>query len=338
MQGKRASRETIENGLNRFLKDDLRLVLGFEKGDQGVALRVFKEKVEGLTLLNPVFALNSALYLRRLFAKGTRIILLLRPCEIRAYVELQKLSQIEREDIIAVSMDCFGAVSSKSRTEDIPADAGQLREYLKNLTDARLACTTCREKRGVVGDAGLRMAADGGLWACAYTERGEGFLSLLEGEVEEVGDEMLLGDTPEAKMEPFRTDMAAFGRDFSKCILCKNCKAMCPVCYCIDCVFNGDDYLPKGDALLNKVFRTGSTDLPQGKELFHLIRMFHVSQTCVGCGACEEACPQGIPLTRYFKGVSERLQSLFSYVSGRSLDEAVPYVTFLEDELKDAED
>jgi len=25
-------------------------------------------------------------------------------------------------------------------------------------------------------------------------------------------------------------------------------------------------------------------------------------------------------------------------VSGRSLDEAVPYVTFLEDELKDAED
>jgi hypothetical protein len=68
MQGKRVSRETIENGLNRFLEDELHLVLGFEKGDQGVSLRAFKEKVEDLALLNPVFSLNSALYLRRLFA------------------------------------------------------------------------------------------------------------------------------------------------------------------------------------------------------------------------------------------------------------------------------
>jgi len=337
MRGKRVSRETIENGLNRFLGDDLHLVLGFEKADEGVSLRLFKEKVEGLSLLNPVFALNSALYLRRLFAKGSKIILLLRPCEIRAYVELQKLSQMEREDIVAVSMDCFGAVSSKGQTEGIPGEAEQLREYFKEQTDGRLACAACREKRGVVGDAGVRIDKEGGLWAFAYTERGEDFMSLLEGEAEEADVEMLLGEAAGIG-EPFRTDMAAFSRDFSKCILCKNCKAMCPVCYCVDCVFNGDDYLPKGDALLNKVFRAGSTDLPQGKELFHLIRMFHVSQTCVGCGACEEACPQGIPLTKYFKGVSERLQSLFSYVSGRSLDEPVPYVTFLEDELKDAED
>jgi len=58
----------------------------------------------------------------------------------------------------------------------------------------------------------------------------------------------------------------------------------------------------------------------------------------VGCGACEEACPLGIPLTKYFKGVSERLQSIFSYMSGRSFDETIPYVTFIEDELKDATD
>ena len=170
-----------------------------------------------------------------------------------------------------------------------------------------------------MGDAGVRVAKDGTLWAFPYSDRGEGFVSLLEGEEEEAAEEMLLEDASAPAAEPFQTDMARFSEDFSKCILCKNCRDMCPVCYCIDCVFNGDDYLPKGDALLNKVFGAGSTDLPQGKELFHLIRMFHVSQFCVGCGDCEEACPQGIPLTRYFKGISERLQGLFSYVPGRNL-------------------
>lgn len=338
MRSKRVSGETIASGLSRFLGEDRHLVLGFEKDDRGVSHRVFKGKAEGLSLLNPVFSANGAFYLRRLFAKGTRLLLVLRPCEVRAYVELQKLAQMEREDIIAVSVDCFGAVSSKGQADDIPLEAGALKEYFDKASDGRYACATCRERRGIVGDAGVRFTKDGGMRAFAYTDRGDEFLALFEGEAEETEEEMLVGEPGRQEAGRFQTDMAEFSRDFAKCVLCKNCRDMCPVCYCVDCVFNGDDYLPKGDALLNKVFRTGSTGLPDGKELFHLIRMFHVSQTCVGCGACEEACPQGIPLTRYFKGNSERLQGLFSYVSGRSLDETMPYVTFEEDELKDADD
>ncbi|HNS13690.1 MAG TPA: 4Fe-4S binding protein [Syntrophorhabdaceae bacterium] len=336
MKGKKLKSGEIENALNQFLKNEQHLVLGFKKGESGVSHQLFKGALDHYSLVNPVFGSNAALYLRRLFSKGLKVMLMLRPCEIRAYVELVKLTQIEREDVVAVSIDCFGTVSSKEKKDDVPVEADKLTGYFKDKDSMRWACSVCRERRGVVGDAGVRIDKSGDFWMVPYTEKGEDLVSGIEGEFEEAPADMLIAES--AKTDKFQVDMGTFNKDFEKCIMCMNCRDMCPVCYCIDCVFNGDEYLPKGDALLNKVFRTGSTQMPRGKDLFHLIRMYHVSQTCVGCGACEEACPQGIPLTKYFKGVSERLQGVFSYMSGRSFDEPIPYVTFLEDELKDAMD
>lgn len=335
MKAKPVDREQVEAALGTFLKDEAHFVLGFEKAKDGISHRLFKTSAEGLSLLNPSFSTNGALYLRRIFSKDMSLLLLLRPCEIRAYTELVKLTQIESQNVIAVSVDCFGALSSKEGESSLPEAPKEMKAFLEKSDKIRPACKSCREPRGVVGDAGIRFDEAGNLVALAYNEKGEEFLSLLPpDEVEPKA--FLLAQPPPAPT--FAVSMETFSSDFAKCIGCMNCRDMCPVCYCIDCVFNGDEYVSKGDALLNKVYRSGSTDLPQGKELFHFIRMYHVSQTCVACGACEEACPQSIPLTKYFKGVSERLQGLFSYMSGRSVDDAIPYLTYAEKELEDAED
>ena len=55
--------------------------------------------------------------------------------------------------------------------------------------------------------------------------------------------------------------------------------------------------------------------------------------SCVGCGMCESACPSDLPLTLMFRAVGEKVQELFGYLPGGSLEEELPVATFKEDEF-----
>jgi formate dehydrogenase subunit beta len=120
---------------------------------------------------------------------------------------------------------------------------------------------------------------------------------------------------------------------FDSCINCHNCMDVCPVCYCRECFFESPTFEYESDRYLSWAQRKGAIKMPRDTILFHLTRLNHMSTSCVGCGMCEQACPSRIELMRFYKTVGYKAQKVFDYVAGRSIDEALPLLTFREDEL-----
>ena len=67
--------------------------------------------LDSIDPLAPVFPMNSAKVVSKLSRKpmGSTVAVVLRPCEIRAFIELLKLKQGRLDEVVMVGIDCLGA-------------------------------------------------------------------------------------------------------------------------------------------------------------------------------------------------------------------------------------
>ncbi len=322
------------------------------------------EQLDGVDPLSPAFPMNSAKIVSRLTRKasGGKVAAVLRPCEIRAFIELVKLKQGRIDDLIIIGIDCLGALTNRDFFNWVGEDIDQATRSFytavlsgkgDGLADVTLApaCQACELPLPAGADLAVSLfGVETGdqVLVSAQTDQGESLLSNLRfSKAQEspsrpkaiaklIEDRIVVRDKMFADTHAATDDLEKLTSYLANCVNCYNCRVACPVCYCRECVFVTDVFDHDPAQYLQWAARKGAVKMPTDTVFYHITRMAHMSTACVGCGQCSNACPNDIPVMELFRSVAQHTQQAFEYQAGRSVDEVPPLSIFKEEEFGDA--
>ncbi len=320
------------------------------------------DQLENAIPLSPAFPLNSARMVSRFSYKvsGRKTAVLLRPCEIRAFIELVKLKQGSRQELILIGMDCPKALTSsdcQAYMKEAPLTDDAYIETVFSDNDDTIkgftfssACNTCENPVPVNTDLNILLHGvdlSTGVVVESGSDTGQQILENLgmpETVMPEKRDEILtrIKQTRSTANQAMIKDITGktdsivkLNAFFDRCINCYNCRNMCPVCYCKECVFNTDVFYHQPVQYHQWAEKKGSIKLPTDTVFYHLTRMAHMSHACVGCGQCSTACPSDINVFELFKSVAQQAQAAFEYSPGTDENQPPPLSVFDEKEFED---
>lgn len=353
-------RELLKKALEEKVFDAV-LGLFWDNTKTTVSLSITSDvnNLDNLEVLCPSMPVQAARVISNIKFTETdlKVACVLKPCEMRAVVELVKLKQIMPEKLFFISMDCGGALEPaqfKKLNEDVKSivknflDAySEFKDFSYVTEPSRFACKICDKCVPKLSD--LRLRAYGKVqYLESLTDKGKDFLekmlpdstknvdlSSYDTELEKIVKNRI--NARNAEREIFKKEINSidsFTKELSACIRCHNCMVNCPADYCKECIFRSPVFDHPSENYTIWLERKGAVRLPSDTLLFHLTRLNHMSTSCVSCGMCETSCPVGIRLTRIFSFIGENTQKLFDYESGRSFEEELPVATFREKELE----
>lgn len=319
-------------------------------------------KLNGVDPLAPVVPTNAAKFAAQLThdETGRGLALVMRPCEIRPFVELVKLKQGRLEEVLIIGMDCLGRYENADFLSLDKGEPSFTMDFYRSLRDGKgaarngaelaEACKACEHPVAEGADIRVLLIGedlDKGLTLEGVTQKGKEALSKAGmGEAQSPEGREQAIQTMLRERTSFRDawlkDMRDQTRDLEglmnvlgNCINCYNCRVACPVCYCRECVFVTDTFQHDSEQYFRWAEKRGMLKMPTDTMFYHLTRMQHMSTLCVGCGQCTSVCPSDIPVSQLFRSVAEGTQRLFNYEPGRDVKEPLPLGVFYEKEFEE---
>jgi len=104
--------------------------------------------------------------------------------------------------------------------------------------------------------------------------------------------------------------LAYWKQELRRCIKCYDCRQVCPLCYCRQCIVDK-----------NRPVAIDTSATLKGNFAWQITRAFHLAGRCVGCDECTRACPAGIDLRLLNLSLARTAEEQFDYRAG--MDPAV---------------
>lgn len=276
-----------------------------------------------------------------------RVAVIGHPCDGRALVELAKRLQVKMENVFLIIMEDIGTITSKDigkflKSENIDETTivdeflshdtlflktkdGKVKEYkLGDKINVNENCTRCyRKKLQDNYDFGISfigtepfsnqiilhvnsqkgsdaLKASGLKLVSLAKEKADNYIKIQN---------QLIESAKQCREKELNEWLNTKDRikEIAKCTMCNMCIMSCPVCFCKSCILQQQ----RKEKTIDKLS-------------YQLTRISHVGDACVGCGKCDQNCPQGLPLSLYFQSVNDEVLKKFGYEAGCNLNSIIP--------------
>jgi len=308
------------------LIDDLKMVIGYTNSN--IPMRVNplfiekKEEIDNL-IFNNLCINNLATYSYFLSQEiEGKIGIILKPCDVRAIVQLLAEGLIDRDKIKIISVECNGVIDSK--------------KVQKKINGLKIASVEVSDNIIKIGTSekdfefNIEEVYAEKCYDCSIYDKPPIFDEFIENDKKfNIKQKKEYEDLLEFEKLSLEEINSFWEEEFSRCIRCYACRNICPLEICRDrCITQ----------LEQPHWQSQKISSSEGK-FFQLIRVMHLAGRCVECGECERACPSNIPILKLMKKMNKEIKRIFGYVPGLSIESKPPLLTFknIEKNIKEEE-